>query len=87
MGMNMTITVKLFATLRSYLPRGSDDYSVQLTVEEGSVVEDIMRKLSIPEDMPTIVLLNGKHSEKDGALKEGDVLSIFPPLAGGTEAY
>lgn len=82
----MDVTVKLFATLRNYLPQGNDDYAARLTVEDGSRVEDIMKKLAIPEEMPTIMLLNGKHSEKDAVLREGDVLSIFPPLAGGANS-
>ena len=46
-------------------------------------VQDILSKLKIPEEMPKIILVNGIHGKKDQVLKEGDVLSVFPPVAGG----
>jgi molybdopterin converting factor small subunit len=33
--------------------------------------------------MPKIILVNGVHGKNDQVLKEGDVVSIFPPVAGG----
>jgi molybdopterin converting factor small subunit len=33
--------------------------------------------------MPKIILVNGIHGTKGQTLKEGDVVSIFPPVAGG----
>ena len=79
----MEIEVKLFATLRDYLPKGSDRFSCKMETDDHARVEDILSKLNIPDDMPKIILINGTHGRKDQALKNGDVLSIFPPVAGG----
>ena len=46
-------------------------------------VQDILGKLKIPEEMPKIILVNGVHGKRDQVLKEGDILSVFPPVAGG----
>ena len=46
-------------------------------------IEDVMSNLKIPEEMPKIILVNGIHGKKDQVLKDGDVLSVFPPVAGG----
>jgi molybdopterin synthase sulfur carrier subunit len=79
----MEIEVKLFATLRDYLPKGSSRFSCKMEIDDRTTVEDILSRLNIPEDMPKIILINGTHAKKDQKLKEGDVLSIFPPVAGG----
>lgn len=79
----MEIEVKLFATLRDYLPKGSSRFSCKMEIDGPTKVEEILARLKIPEEMPKIILVNGTHAKKDQTLKEGDVLSIFPPVAGG----
>jgi molybdopterin converting factor small subunit len=79
----MEIEVKLFATLREYLPKGSGQFSYKMEVDGPTRVQDILLRLKIPEQIPKIILINGVHGKKEQALKEGDVLSIFPPVAGG----
>lgn len=79
----MEIEVKLFATLRDFLPEGSGRFSCRMEIDGKTRVQDILSKLKIPEEMPKIILVNGVHGKKDQALKEGDVLSVFPPVAGG----
>jgi molybdopterin synthase sulfur carrier subunit len=79
----MEIEVKLFATLRDYLPKGSSRFSCKMAVDGSIRVQDILSRLKIPDEFPKIILINGVHGKKDQLLKEGDVLSIFPPVAGG----
>ena len=77
------IEVKLFATLRDYLPKGSSQFSCKMGIDLHTRIQDILSRLKIPDDLPKIILVNGIHGKKDQVLKEGDVLSIFPPVAGG----
>jgi len=79
----MEIEVKLFATLRDYLPKGSDRFSCKLRVDGHARIKDVLTKLKIPDDISKIILVNGIHGKNDQVLKEGDVVSIFPPVAGG----
>lgn len=79
----MEVEVKLFATLRDYLPKGSGQFSCKMEIDGNTSVEDIISKLKIPEDIPKIILINGIHAKKNQILKNGDVVSIFPPVAGG----
>ena len=79
----MEIEVKLFATLRDFLPEGSGRFSCKMGIDGQTRVQDILSKLKIPEEMPKIILVNGVHGKKDQVLKDGDVLSVFPPVAGG----
>ncbi len=80
----MEIEVKLFATLRDYLPKGSGRFSCKMEIDNTTRVQDILNRLNIPEEIPKILLINGVHAKKDQRLKDGDVLSIFPPVAGGS---
>ena len=75
--------MKLFATLRDYLPKGSGRFSCKINVYGHTRIQDILSKLKIPDEIPKIILVNGIHGKKEQVLKDGDVLSIFPPVAGG----
>lgn len=79
----MRVEVKLFANFREFLPPGSEKYSCWLDVEEGTTIAQTLEKLKIPESIPMITLVNGVHRNFEDPLSPGDVLSVFPPVAGG----
>jgi molybdopterin synthase sulfur carrier subunit len=79
----MKVVVKLFANFREYLPAGSEKYSCALELAEGTTVGQVLERLKIPESMPLISLVNGIHGKTEDPLHPGDVLSVFPPVAGG----
>ncbi len=79
----MKIEVRLFATLAVYLPDESDGRSATLGVADGSTVADVVRLLGIPDDWPFIAMIDGRDAALERPLGDGDVLSLFPPLAGG----
>jgi molybdopterin synthase sulfur carrier subunit len=79
----MKIEVKLFATFRDHLPPGSDSFSCHMEVGPGTTVQDVLKEFDLPEDIPKIILVNGIHAKPHDALRERDVLSVFPPVAGG----
>jgi molybdopterin converting factor small subunit len=54
-----------------------------MEVDGSARVQDILSQLKIPEEIPKIILINGVHGKREQVLKDGDVLSIFPPVAGG----
>lgn len=79
----MKVEVRLFATLAAYLPGDEEGGSVTLDLGEGSTVGDVVRSLRIPGDLPFLTMVNGRDAALDQPLADGDVLSLFPPLAGG----
>jgi sulfur-carrier protein len=79
----LRIEVRLFATLAEFLPRGSERGLVVLDVPDGTTVGAIAKSLGIPANLPSIVLVNGRDAELGDSLDPGDVLTMFPPLAGG----
>ncbi len=79
----MRVEVKLFANFREFLPPGSEKYSCWLEAEEGTTIAQMLDKLHIPESIPMITLVNGVYRNFEDPLSPGDVLSVFPPVAGG----
>jgi molybdopterin converting factor small subunit len=77
------VEVCLFATLAAYLPRAGSGDSVILELPEGSTVGEVVESLEIPADLECLRVVNGRDAPPEQVLNEGDVLSIFPPLAGG----
>jgi sulfur-carrier protein len=82
-GSLMRIEVKLFANFREFLPPGADGYSVFLEVEAGTTIGQVLEILRIPESIPMLILVNGIHRKFEDAMQPDDVLSLFPPVAGG----
>ena len=85
----MKITLKLFASLGDRLPAcARSSHSVDLEVDPGTTVLDVIRRQGIPEALCAIVLIDGawvaRPDRAKRALLEGQVLAIWPPVAGGS---
>jgi molybdopterin converting factor small subunit len=79
----MEIEVRLFATFREYLPEGSGAFSFRRDFENVETVGDLLAELGLPEDIPKIIIVKANQVAGDYALSDGDVVSFFPPIAGG----
>jgi len=77
------VEVRLFATLASFLPAHGLDGAAELEIPEGSTVTEVTRCLGIPPDLARVVLVNGRDIGPEARLAARDVVTIFPPLAGG----
>ncbi len=82
----MKIEIKLFASLRKHLPPGADGSTATVEVQEGLTVAGLFEQLHVPKELAQLVLVNGVNIEGDYSrtLQEGDTVSVFPPVAGGT---
>ena len=84
----MKITLKLFASLTDYLPP-ENKYSnmLELDIAPDATIMQIIKPMALPEKMVHLVLVNGKYvaplDRHSTTLAEGDVLAIWPPIAGG----
>ena len=84
----MRITFKLYASLTDYLPvdrRTSNQMSLDVAPE--ATIADVIAPYGLPMKLVHLVLINGVYvAPEDRAartLQEGDVLAIWPPVAGG----
>jgi sulfur-carrier protein len=84
----MNITLKLFASLTDYLPVESKYTNiVALDVPTGTTIGHVIEQHSLPPKWVHLVLVNGVYiypeQRATHTLIEGDVLAIWPPIAGG----
>jgi molybdopterin converting factor small subunit len=77
------VEVQLFATLGTYLPPGAVGDRVAFDIPDETTVGDLIRSLRIPADLECLAVVNGIDAAPGHRLVDGDVLSLFPPLAGG----
>lgn len=74
----MRVTVKLFATFRE------DRFKVEeRDLPEDSRVLDVLLPLNIKPEEIAICLVNGRDTNEQHVLKEGDTIALFPPVGGG----
>jgi len=84
----MKITFKLYASLTQYLPaqarRGNE---MPLEVADGAPIAAIVEPFGLPARLVHLVLVNGVFvppaERLTRTLRDGDVLAIWPPIAGG----
>jgi sulfur carrier protein ThiS len=84
----MKITFKLYASLTDYLPAESRyGNRVALELDEGTTIAQVIEPFGLPHKMVHLVLVNGVYvapaERLSRVLMEGDVLAIWPPIAGG----
>ena len=84
----MRITLKLFASLTAYLPPAARaGHAVDLDLSPGATVQDVIGRQGLPEALCAIVLIDGhwvaRPDRARRTLEEGQVLAIWPPIAGG----
>lgn len=73
----MQVNVKLFASLRD------GRFKTEIAdLEDNSNVYDIIEKYELPVEDVAICYVNGRNAENDQVLKEGDTVSLFPPIGG-----
>jgi sulfur carrier protein ThiS len=88
----MRITFKLYAMLSDHLPqqvegRARVGNAIELDVPEGTTIQALIDRFALPEKLVPLVLLDGtfvpKEQRSARALADGEVLAIWPPIAGG----
>ena len=84
----MQVTLKLYATLADYLPVAARaEHAVRLDVASGTTIDELTLPFNLPAKLTHLVLVNGVYvaREQRGShpLVEGDVVAIWPPIAGG----
>jgi len=82
------ITLKLYASLTSYLPEAfRKSHAMPIEVDATATIESIVAPFGLPPGMVKLVVVNGVFvppgERASKRLTDGDVLAIWPPVAGG----
>lgn len=77
----MNLSIRFFANFRRYSPDQQTRSLIE--VPPGVTAADVLTELGLPEDLPKIILINGRPVNQRAQLSEGDELTVFPPVEGG----
>ncbi len=84
----MQITFKLYASLTQHLPaEARRNNQIVIDVPDSATIAQIVAPFGLPDKLVHLVLVNGVYVPPAERLsfvpKAGDVLAIWPPIAGG----
>ena len=82
----MKLTLKLYASLSSYLPDDANENKVVLDVPTETSPIQLLNQYGVPTASVHLVLVNGVFvppSQRNEHLHEGDELAVWPAVAGG----
>ena len=83
----MKITFKLYATLSDFLPPGQRHNAIEIEIDPAATIADLVERFRLPPGLVHLVLVNGVYVAPDQRMERtlapGDVLAIWPPVAGG----
>lgn len=84
----MKAALKLYAALSDYLPAESRKTNrIDLELEPGTTVQDLIERYRLPQKLCHLILIDGvfvpPEMRASRVLNEGEVLAIWPPIAGG----
>jgi len=84
----MKITFKLFATLQHKLPPEASKHAVEVDVDENITIHQVLDKFAVTHEEAHLILVNGvdidcNSRDNVGGLTEGDVVAVWPQVAGG----
>ena len=72
------IEVRLFAGLRDGRQK-----VYHMEPDNLATIQDVMDALQIPREEVNIMLINGFHKEPQSAIKDEDIVALFPAVGGG----
>lgn len=83
----MKIKLKLFVSLKPYLPASAKGNEADIEVMESDTPQGVLERYNVPLEMAHLWMLNGVYLNPDertqAVMKDGDTLAIWPPVAGG----
>lgn len=82
-GPGVEVEVHLFANLADYGPPGTRGGEARVELPTGATVRDLLRRLRIPDEVPRLLLVNGRDVDPAEILRPGDTVDVLPPLVGG----
>ena len=83
----MRIQLELYASLMKHLPPEAERHRVSAEVPAGTTAVQLLDRYRVPLKQAHLVLRNGVYLDRAQreqiALEDGDVIAVWPPVAGG----
>lgn len=74
------VTVHLYASLRRHIGGAP---SVEIDVEPGQTVAEVLDRLGVPTDQTRIIFVNHRAADLSTVLQGDEQLRAFPAIGGG----
>jgi len=84
-GLNLKVTYKLFANFRDLAPEDTANGRWDMELPDNYDIKMALKKIGVETDGGTaaLIMINGRVVQEDTPVKDGDEISVFPPLVGG----
>ncbi len=79
----MPVKIVLSSTLRKYVPDYDPIKGLEVAVEAGTALKDLLERLGIPEKDIKIAMVNGVKVGLDTELAGDERVGLFPAVGGG----
>lgn len=79
----MNVEVRVFATLRKYMPELGIGEPKILELPEGTTFAELRDQLALPAEEVKLIMRNGLQTELDELIADGDRIAYIPAVAGG----
>ncbi|MFZ5881760.1 MAG: MoaD/ThiS family protein [Chloroflexota bacterium] len=79
----MKVEVRVFATLRQYMPGFGIGEPNRLELPEGTTLAELRDLLKLPPAEVKVVMRNNLQAELDDVIADGDRIAYIPAVAGG----
>lgn len=73
--------MELYGDLRRHYRKGQEALVLELAA--GATAGEVLRGLGVEEGEIWQVAINGEIARRDAPLRDGDVITVFPPVGGG----
>jgi len=79
----ITVEVRVFATLRQFLPELGIGEAKLLQVEPNTTLDDIRERLGLPQEAVKVIMRNNLQAFPQDPVADGDRIAYIPAVAGG----
>ena len=77
------IELRLFATLRKYLPELGVGEPKIIELPVGTSFDELREQLELPLEEVKVIMRNGIQTELDEIIEDGDRIAYIPAVGGG----
>jgi sulfur carrier protein ThiS len=79
----MEIEIRFWGNIGHYLPEGNNRFSITRSLDKDTTVQEVVKKLKLPKELPIIITVNGRRVDTGCVLKDRDVIAFFSSTGGG----
>lgn len=79
----LTVEVRVFATLRQFLPELGIGEPKIVHVEPGTTLDELRAQLGLPAEQVKVIMRNNLQAFPEELVTDGDRITYIPAVAGG----